>query len=452
MSREHAIRWRWLKGMYVYTMLGAGSAGIGILVAPDLTRSMLGLPPQDQLISFGVTGSVYLAFALVSILGLRDPLAYAPILLLQLVYKTVWVGAVVIPRILAGTLPGHASLPLAIYGTFILGDVVALPFAWLFSARARVASARVEPARATPPRDAGEGDGSTAGEPRAKRALIVYLSQRGTNARVAELVAGALRDAGHRVDLWNLKQGQPPPAQDYDVLGVGSPTYYFRAPFLVTDYVRGIGDLAGRPAFVFVVHGAYRGNTGNTIRRALRQNGAKEIGFFACYGADFFLGYLKQGWLLSPDHPTARELEGASAFGRDVVARLAGAPYAPPPEDPPAHWMYRLERFLGNRWIVRHVYSRAFTVSAACRPACDVCIRQCPVQNIRRGERGELIWGRDCLMCLSCEMNCPEDAITSAVSRAIFRPFIAYNVRMALRDPALDSAPVKHERGATTRL
>lgn len=451
MSREHAARIRWLQAMYGYTVVGAGTAGLAILLAPALVRSALGLPPQDQLISFGVTGSVYLAFALVSLLGLREPLRFAPVLLLQLVYKVLWVGAVVAPRVLAGDLPRHAGLPLAVYATFILGDLVALPFAWLFSADAR-AGRPTEPSSVARPRG-GEGPArSAAGGPGSMRVLLVYLSQRGTNARVAERIAGALRDAGHRVDLWNLVDGEPPRAQDFDALGVGSPTYYFRAPFVVTDYLRGLGDLAGRPAFAFVVHGAYRGNTGNTIRRALRRRGGREVGFFACRGADFFLGYLREGWLLSPDHPTPRELEEAAAFGRDVAARLAGAPYAPPPEDPPAHWVYRFERFLGNRWMVRNVYSRAFTVSRACAPDCDLCVRRCPVQNIRRDARGRLVWGRDCLMCLSCEMSCPEDAITSAVSRAIFRPFMVYNVGRARRDPALQAAPVRHARGVTTRL
>jgi len=133
MAGIHEIRWGWLRAMYVYTIVGAGAFGSGILVAPELTRSILGIPPQDQVISFGVTGSVYLSFALLSMLGLRSPLKYAPILLLPLAYKTVWLLAVVLPSIVAGTFPEHAAVPLVIYGSYVIGDLVALPFARLFS-------------------------------------------------------------------------------------------------------------------------------------------------------------------------------------------------------------------------------------------------------------------------------------------------------------------------------
>ncbi len=284
-----------------------------------------------------------------------------------------------------------------------------------------------------------------------KRALVVYFSQGGTNRRVAEVIAKSLGEAGYGVDLRNLKDGPPPGPVGYDVLGIGSPTYYYRAPFIVSDYVESLPVLADLPAFVFVVHGAYRGSTGNTIRRALRRRGAREVGFFHCYGADLFLGYLKRGCLLSPDHPSREELDRAGAFGRDIAARLEGAPYARPGDDPPVHWMYGLERLLAGRALVKHVYSRLFSVSSACRPGCDLCIRQCPVQNIRRRFDGGLEWGRNCLLCLSCEKNCPEDAITSPVSRAIFEPFMIYNTRRALEDPSLDSARVVHRRGLTTR-
>lgn len=285
-----------------------------------------------------------------------------------------------------------------------------------------------------------------------KKALIVYFSQRGTNERVAEVIGKSLSLEGYQVDLWNLKNGPPPAPREYELLGVGSPTYYYRAPFNVTDFVNSLPCLSGHPCFVFVVHGAYRGNTGNTIRRTLRLKGAKEVGYFYCYGADHFLGYLKEGCLLSPDHPLKEELESAGIFGHDIAARVEGAPYTRPDDDPDAQVIYRLERFLANRIFVKYFYSWFFRVNAMCRPECDLCIRQCPVQNISRGDNGRLVWGRKCLLCLSCEMNCPEDAITSPVSWPIFRPFMIYNTRHACQDPALDSTKVAHKRGHTIRL
>lgn len=285
-----------------------------------------------------------------------------------------------------------------------------------------------------------------------KRALIVYFSQRGTNGRVAEAIGAGLREKGYQCALWNLKDGPPPSPRDYDLLGIGTPTYYYRPPFNVIDYVKSLPDLSGIPTFVFVVHGTYLGSTGKTIRRALRLKGAREVGYFHCHGAGFFLGYLKEGYLFSPDHPTAEELGRAEIFGREIAARIAGAPCPSPDEDPRLPMIYRLERLLANRMLAKLFYSRLYRVNERCRPDCDLCIKQCPVQNIRRAGNGRLAWGRNCLLCLSCEMNCPEEAITSPASWPIFRPFMIYNSRHAFRDPALDHARVIHKRGQTQRL
>jgi flavodoxin/NAD-dependent dihydropyrimidine dehydrogenase PreA subunit len=285
-----------------------------------------------------------------------------------------------------------------------------------------------------------------------KKALIVYFSQSGTNQHIAETISAGLREGGVQAGLWNLKDGPAPALDDIDLLGIGSPTYYYRPPFNVIDYVKSLPDLSGRSTFVFVVHGTYRGSTGDMIRRTLTRKNAREVGYFHCRGATFFLGYLKEGFLFSPDHPSAEEIKRAEIFGRDITARLAGKPYTRAEVDPPLQLIYRLERLLAHRTLVKQIYSRSFTVNETCRPDCDICIRQCPVNNITRGKDGRLAWGRDCLLCLSCEMKCPEDAITSPVSWPVFKPFLIYNTKHASCDPALDHAKVIHAKGQTKRL
>lgn len=119
-----------LKVMYLYTLVGAGGFGLGVFLAPDWMRSVFSWPQQDPIV-FGVTGSVYLAFGLLSALGLRAPLRFAP-LPLQLSYKVIWVVAVVLPLFLAGTLPRCALLHVVVFASHIVGDLVAIPFDHLF--------------------------------------------------------------------------------------------------------------------------------------------------------------------------------------------------------------------------------------------------------------------------------------------------------------------------------
>jgi flavodoxin/ferredoxin len=270
------------------------------------------------------------------------------------------------------------------------------------------------------------------------KCLIVYFSQGGTTAQVAERIATGLRGEGYQVDLCNMNGQQPPDVRDYDLFGVGAPVYYFRPPFNVDDYLNSLPDLGGMPAFAFVMYGTYRFDAGNKIRRALASKGAREVGYFHARGADFFVGYLKQGYLFSPGHPVDGELAQAETFGRDVAAHVVGRQYIRPEDDPSPSMIYRLERFSLGRWFTRQVYTRLFSVDKDKCTACGLCMELCPVGNITEGKGRRPVWGRNCLLCLTCELKCPEEAISSPVSWPLIRPFMIYNTRCASRDPSIE--------------
>ena len=132
MSTDAGVRWGWLRFMYIYTIVGAGGFGLGIIFAPRVVGSMLSFPSQDQ-VTFGITGGVYVAFAALSVLGLRSPLKFAPVLLLQLLYKSVWLLGVILPLLLTGRLLFHGAILAAIFATYIIGDLIAIPFRRVFA-------------------------------------------------------------------------------------------------------------------------------------------------------------------------------------------------------------------------------------------------------------------------------------------------------------------------------
>jgi len=136
MAKELDVRWGWLRGMYIYTIVGAGGFGLGIITMPDVMRSMFGWPGQDPIV-FGVYGSVYLAFGLLSILALRAPLKFVSVLLLQLSYKVVWFIGVFLPILVSGEFPTYAILHVVIFATFIIGDLIAIPFSYVFAGQGR---------------------------------------------------------------------------------------------------------------------------------------------------------------------------------------------------------------------------------------------------------------------------------------------------------------------------
>ena len=132
MAETLQVRWGWLRFMYAYTIIGAGGFGLGMLVIPDVVQSAFGFPAQDPVI-FGLVASVYTAFGLLAIAGLKSPLKFLPILLLQCLYKAIWVVAVALPIFFSGRFPLYVILLFIIFATYIIGDLMAIPFSYAFS-------------------------------------------------------------------------------------------------------------------------------------------------------------------------------------------------------------------------------------------------------------------------------------------------------------------------------
>jgi len=131
MSKDFKVRWGWLKGMYIYTIL-VGLFGLGMIAMPETIKSILGWPVKEP-IAFGIIGSVYLSFGLLSMLGLRSPLKFLPVLLLQLCYKLILFIGVLLPLLFTNKFPSFAISMSIIFATYIIGDLIAIPFSYIFT-------------------------------------------------------------------------------------------------------------------------------------------------------------------------------------------------------------------------------------------------------------------------------------------------------------------------------
>ncbi|HVP57409.1 MAG TPA: hypothetical protein VMU02_04885 [bacterium] len=129
---QYKIRWRWLRFMYVYTIIISAGFGLAQLAQPARVQAMFGMPAQDPMV-FSLGASIFLAFGLVAILGLRAPLRFCPLLLMELAYKVIWLCGVVIPLAIRGQFPKSSAVEVAIFVTFVVGDAIAIPFRYLFS-------------------------------------------------------------------------------------------------------------------------------------------------------------------------------------------------------------------------------------------------------------------------------------------------------------------------------
>jgi flavodoxin/NAD-dependent dihydropyrimidine dehydrogenase PreA subunit len=281
------------------------------------------------------------------------------------------------------------------------------------------------------------------------KALIATFSQTGSTEKVSEQIAKGLRSAGWEIDHFSIGSNDVPDLKIYDVIGIGSPTYYYRPPFIVRDFIQSLKKLSQTSSFVFILYGTHLGNCGNWIRNQLNVRGSKDLGYFYCAGADYYMPYVKRRHLFSPDSPTEKELSSAEEFGKTVTKRFNEENPEIEPFDSSTPIMYGLERFFANRTFSRLLYSKVFRVDNNCN-SCGICIKRCPTNNITEKGKGQPQWHSNCLLCATCELNCPKDAIHSAFDWFIFAPFMNYNINMA-KKKSIPYVKVEHSSGKTCR-
>jgi ferredoxin/flavodoxin len=289
------------------------------------------------------------------------------------------------------------------------------------------------------------------------RTLICYWSLTGATRRVAESIAEGVRPQGADVSLADIRNGVPASARDFDLVGIGFPVHWYRAPTPVVRAVHSLGRLDGLPAFVFCTFGTFRSTALDSVRRMVARQGATEIGVFASQGEGHFYPYARRGHQFSTGHPTAADLEAARRFGEGVAEaarRCAlGEPSPPPaPRDPRGHPLLGVIRMASSQAMTDLLYARFFHADPARCARCGRCARACPVRNIA-WHKGELpVWDRSCVLCLECVRVCPEEAVVCPIDWPIFSPFIRWTIGRALRIPGLEHTRVEFCRGRIVRM
>jgi hypothetical protein len=92
----------WLRVLFALDIVGAGVPGSLLLVSPHVIGEWLFGGDLSPDAATSVLGSIWIALGLLSIAGLAWPVAFSPILLVQLTYKLTWLLAVALPTVATG--------------------------------------------------------------------------------------------------------------------------------------------------------------------------------------------------------------------------------------------------------------------------------------------------------------------------------------------------------------
>lgn len=133
MITEESVHIKRLKLMYLANILISGPIGLSNLIAPKTMQKMTGMPTGDP-ISYGIaSGAIPLSFGLAGFLGLRSPVKLAPVLGLQVIYKSLFLFGSVFPLAMKKKVPAYAAPLIGIYILFLAGNLIAKPFPYILS-------------------------------------------------------------------------------------------------------------------------------------------------------------------------------------------------------------------------------------------------------------------------------------------------------------------------------
>ena len=66
-SKDIEARWGWLKFMHIYSIVGAGGFGLGMVFVPDVIISMFKFPDQDPIV-LGAFGCMLISSGILALL------------------------------------------------------------------------------------------------------------------------------------------------------------------------------------------------------------------------------------------------------------------------------------------------------------------------------------------------------------------------------------------------
>ena len=104
-----------------------------------------------------------------------------------------------------------------------------------------------------------------------------------------------------------------------ELIGIGSPVFWYKEPFNVQGFFEALPEQDGRHWFVFCTHGSIISDFFPSVTKKLIKRRAAVIGYRNTYANIIVPFYPRSSY--TSGHPDSYDFEQAKAFGREIVER-----------------------------------------------------------------------------------------------------------------------------------
>lgn len=245
-----------------------------------------------------------------------------------------------------------------------------------------------------------------------KSVILYYFSGTGNTEYVAKLAFNAFTEAGFSARLaeitdYDHAKNRDYSCENYDLAGLFYPIHAFNAPKKVNEWTK-LGYLKNKPFFII-----------KTSREALSANDASSllsVKNLKAYGCEF----LGEKHILMPynihfrhDDSLVKQmlLTAQTATPEFIKKILQGKKFA---LNPAFHARLAAATLRPIEQNGASLIGRALKAGDNCT-ACGLCAKICPNKNISmitdESKRNRPFFGKECMICMRCVMNCPQKAI-----------------------------------------
>ncbi len=265
------------------------------------------------------------------------------------------------------------------------------------------------------------------------KALIIYFSQTGGTEKIAKQIQKGILKSGNECEMVRIKDAKNKKLVDFDLIGLGCPTFYYREPLSVKLFIQNIDNANGKHCFIFCTHGSVIGNTFYYMNEELNKKGYLVIGAFDSYSESSIQFYPQP--MHTAKHPDDIELREAEEFGQKICntslrIQKGEKKLIPNFEEIENTWWARDSK-LATPEALRSMTPK-FIINIEKCTKCLTCQDNCPGDAIDVEADPPEIQKEGCIFCWFCEKLCPEEAIEADWTSA--RKLFKGNLRRYIKE------------------
>ncbi len=232
--------------------------------------------------------------------------------------------------------------------------------------------------------------------------MVLYFSGTGNSRYIATRIADGLGD-----DLLNMndriKDRNTHAVQSDQRIVVVTPTYAWRIPRIVRDWITRTGFQGARQAWFVMNCGSEIGNAAKYNRLLCAEKGFAYMGTAQILMPENYIALFS-----TPEPERARQIISAAEPAIDSAIRqiASGQPFTAP------------RNKLCDRIMSGPVNAAFHPLCVKAGPfhagreciGCGKCVRLCPLNNIALKD-GRPVWGKNCTHCMACISCCPLETV-----------------------------------------